>query len=120
MISQHKRHFGPRFDRDNWSGPRFFRGHQQPAYFYGRPGHHRSGGHWQQPTPEQLALRSSAAEVARLFVIAARTSRGDAEKQGQLRSFLDRSRKELSDFIYGTGQQTQKTNAENKPEVEQA
>ena len=108
MISQHKRHFGPRFDRGNWSGPRFFRGH------------HRSGGHWQQPTPEQLALRSSAAEVARLFVIAARTSHGDVEKQGQLRAFLDRSRKELSDFIYGTGQQSQKTNTENKPEVEQA
>src|SRR5579859_5590877 len=108
MISQHKRHFGPRFDRGNWSGPRFFRGH------------HSSGGHWQQPTPEQLALRSSAAEVARLFVIAARTSHGDVEKQGQLRAFLDRSRKELSDFIYGTGQQSQKTNTENKPEVEQA
>lgn len=120
MISQHTRHFGPRSDRGNWSGPRFFRGHQQSAFFYGRPGHHRSGGHRQQPTPEQLALRSSAAEVARLFVIAARTSQGDVEKQGQLRAFLDRSRNELSDFIYGTGQQTQKTNVENKPEVKQA
>lgn len=120
MISQHTRHFGPRSDRGNWSGLRFFRGHQQSAFFYGRPGHHRSGSHRQQPTPEQLALRSSAAEVARLFVIAARTSQGDVEKQGHLRAFLDRSRNELSDFIYGTGQQTQKTNVENKPEVKQA
>jgi hypothetical protein len=51
-------------------------------------------------------LRSSAAEVARLFMIAARTSRGDAEKQSQLRAFLDRSRQELSDFIYGTSQES--------------
>jgi hypothetical protein len=49
-------------------------------------------------------LRSSAAEVARLFVIAARKSLGDVEKQSQLRAFLDRSRQELSDFIYGTSQ----------------
>ena len=120
MISQHKRHFGPRTERENWSGPRFFRGHQRPTFFYGRPGHHRASGHWQQPTPEQQALRSNAAEVARLFVIAARASHGDAEKQGQLRAFLDRSRKELSDFIYGTSQGSQKTNTENASEVEQA
>ncbi len=107
MISQHKRHFGPHMDRENWSGPRFFRGHPRPTFFYGRQGHHRSGGHWQQPTPEQQVLRSSAAEVARLFVIAARTSHGDVEKQSQLRAFLDRSRQELSDFIYGTSQHSQ-------------
>jgi hypothetical protein len=120
MISQQKRHFGPQGDRENWFGPRSFRGHQRPSFFYGHPGHHRTGGHWQQPTPEQQALRSNAAEVAKLFVIAARSSHGDAEKQGQLRSFLDRSRKELSDFIYGTSQQSQNTTTENTPEVEQA
>jgi hypothetical protein len=120
MISQHKRHCGPRFDKDNWSGPHFFRGHGRTAFFYGRPGHHRSGGQWQQPTPEQQALRSNTAEVAQLFVIAARTSLGNAEKQSQLRAFLDRSRKELSDFVYGNGQRPQNTNAENTPEVEQA
>jgi hypothetical protein len=120
MISQHKRHFGPRFARGNWSGPRFFRGYTRHAFLYGRPGHHRSGGNWQQPTPEQQALRSSAAEVAQLFMIAARASHGNVEKQGQLRSFLDRSRKELSDFIYGTSPQSQKTNAENTPEAEHA
>ena len=104
MISQYKRQFGPRFGRENWSDPRFFRGHQRPAFFHGHQSHHRHGSQWQQPTPEQQALRSSAAEVARLFVIAARTSHGDAEKQSQLRAFLDRSRQELSDLIYGTGQ----------------
>lgn len=120
MISQQKRHFGHHSDKENWSDPRSFRGHQRPGFFNGRPGHHRTGGHWQQPTPEQQALRSNAAEVAQLFVIAARASKADAEKQGQLRSFLDRSRKELSDFIYGTSQQSQNTNTENTPEVEQA
>jgi hypothetical protein len=53
-------------------------------------------------------------------VIAARTSQGNAERQAQLRAFLEGSRKELSDLIYGTSQQTQSTKAENKPEVEQA
>ncbi len=102
MISQDKRQFGPRFDRENWSDPRFFRGHRRPAFFHGHQSHHRHGSHRQQQTPEQQALRSSAAEVAQLFMIAARTSHGDAEKQSQLRAFLDRSRQELSDFIYGT------------------
>lgn len=120
MISYYERHFGPRFDKGNWSGPRFFRGHRRPAFFYGRPGHHRSAGHWQQPTPEQQALRSTATEVARLFVIAARTSRDNVEKQSQLRAFLERSRKELSDFIYRTSERPQNTNTENAPEVEQA
>jgi hypothetical protein len=103
MISQYKRQFGPDSDRENWSDPRFFRGHQRPA-FHGHQSHHRHRSHWQQPTPEQQALRSSAAEVAQLFMIAARTSQGDVEKQSQLRAFLDRSRQELSDFIYGTSQ----------------
>jgi len=104
MISQEKRQFGPRFERKNWYNPRFFRGHRRPTFFHGRYGQYRHGSHWQQPSPEQQALRSSAIEVARLFMIAARKSFGDAEKQSQLRAFLDRSRQELSDFIYGTTQ----------------
>ena len=111
MISHIDRHVGRRFERSNWSGPRFFRGHR---------GHHQFGGHWQQPSAEQFALPSTAAEVARLFVIAARTGQGNAERQAQLRAFLERSRKELSGLIDGTSQQTQSTNTENKPEVEQA
>jgi hypothetical protein len=107
MIGQYKRQFGPRFDRENWSYPRFYRGHQRHAFFHGRQGQYKSGGRWQQPAPEQQALRSSAADVARLFMIAARTSLGDVEKQSQLRAFLDRSRQELSDLIYGTGKVSQ-------------
>src|SRR5574340_704413 len=104
MISQEKRQFGPRFDRKNWSDPRFLRGYRQHAFFHARRGHHRHGNQWQKPTSEQLALRSSAMEVVRLFAIASRKSYGDAEKQSQLRAFLDRSRQQLSDFIYGTSQ----------------
>ena len=104
MISQDKRQYRPRFERENWSDPRFFRGHQRNAFFHGHQSHHRHGNHGQQTTPEQQALRSSAAEVAQLFMIAARTSHEDTEKQSQLRAFLDRSRQELSDFIYGTSQ----------------
>jgi len=53
-------------------------------------------------------------------VIAARASQGNAEQQAQLRAFLERSRKELSDLIYGSSQQPQQTHTEEKPEVEQA
>jgi len=53
-------------------------------------------------------------------VIAARTSQNNAEQQAQLRAFLERSRKELSDLIYGTSQHPQQTKTEEKPEVEQA
>ena len=120
MISHFDRNVGRRFDRGNWSGPRFFSGHRRPGFFYGHPGHHKFGGQWQQPTAEQLALRSTAVEVARLFGIAARASHGNAEQQAQLRAFLERSRKELSDLIYGTSQQPQHANTEEKPEVEQA
>ena len=120
MINHFDRHAGRRFERSNRSDARFFRGHQRPGFFSGHPGHHRFGSHWQQPTAELRALRSTAAEVARLFVIAAHTSQGKAEQQAQLRSFLERSRKELSDLIDGTGQQPQQTNTEDKPKVEQA
>ena len=106
MISQEKRQFGPRFDRKNWSDPRFLRGYRRHAFGHAHQGHHRHAKQWRQPTSEQLALRSSAIEVARLFAIAAQKSHQDAEKQSQLRAFLDRSRQELSDFIYGTSQES--------------
>ena|SRR6059058_926629 len=104
MMSHFDRHGGRRFERSNRPDPRSLRGHQRPGFFDGHPAHHSFAGHWQQPTAEQLALRSTAAEVARLFVFAARTSQGNAEQQAQLRALLDRSRKELSDLIYGTSQ----------------
>ena len=104
MISQEKRQFGPGIASENWPGPRFLRGYRQHARMYAHQGHHRHAKQWQQPASEQLALRSSAMEVVRLFAIATRKSQGDAEKQSQLRAFLDHSRQELSDFIYGTSQ----------------
>ncbi len=102
MISQEKRQFEPRFSRKNWSDPRRKHGCRQHTFFHTHQGHHRYGHQWQRPTTEQLALRSSAMEVAQLFAIATRKSHGDGEKQSQLRAFLDRSRQELSDLIYGT------------------
>jgi hypothetical protein len=120
MGSHFDRYVRRRFERSNRPDFRFFRGHQRPGFFYRHPGHHRFGGHWHQLTAEQLAFRSTAAEVARLFVIAARTSQSHAEHQARLRAFLERSRKELSDLIHGTGQHPQQTKTEEKSEVEQA
>ena len=61
------------------------------------------GRHWGIPD-ELLALRSEAAEVARLFAIASRGAFENKERVAQLRSFLDRSHKELSDMIYSSAQ----------------
>ena len=79
---------GPR----GWQGPR---GPFGPGFGPGQ--------HWGIPD-ELLALRSEAAEVARLFAIASRGAFENKERLSQLRSFLDRSRKELSDMIYGSAQ----------------
>jgi hypothetical protein len=73
-----------------WQGPRGFFGFG-PGRFWGVP-------------DELLALRSEAAEVARLFMIASRGVFENKERLPQLRAFLDRSRKELSDMIYGSAQ----------------
>src|SRR5258707_4243273 len=113
MIGHYSRHFGPRFDIGNWSGPRFFRGYRRPAFFYARPGYHGFSGRWQQPTAEQQALRNTAAEVERLFVIAARAADGNAQKQGQLHAVLERSRKERSNLIYGSSERPQQAYTEN-------
>ena len=117
------RNFGPRFNRGEWNGPRFFQGHERPEQEHQGHGHpgHGHGGRWQQPTPEQQVLRSTALEVARLFAIAARSGYGNAEKQAQLRGFLERSRKELLDLISANTQSNQATSTEeNAPEVAQA
>ena len=97
MIGRLNRRFGPPWAQRDWGHP----GHPR---FFGLHGPHRH--HRHEISPEQLALRSTAAEVARLFMIAGRSAVGNAEKQAQLRAFLERSRKELSDLIYGTNQST--------------
>ncbi len=77
------------------------RGWQGPGGPFG-PGF-GPGQHWGVPD-ELLALRAEAAEVARLFAIASRGAFENKERLSQLRAFLDRSRKELSDMIYGSAQ----------------
>ena len=83
-----------------WQGPRGPFGH---GFGHGGPGGH--GQHWGVPE-ELLALRAEAAEVARLFAIASRGAFENKERMAQLRSFLDRSHKELSDMIFGSAQGT--------------
>lgn len=109
MFGRFGRRFGYRGDWEGWTppwmehgwggprGPHFFGGHG----FFGPQG---PGARWHWGSPEFQALTSEAAEVARLFVIASRTAVDNRERLSQLRDFLDRSRKELSDMIYNTGQ----------------
>src|SRR6266851_3921323 len=88
-----------------WQGPRGPFGHRHG--FGGPRGHfgpgYGPGQHWSAPE-ELLALRTEAAEVARLFAIAGRGAFENKERLSQLRAFLDRSHKELSDMIYGSAQ----------------
>src|SRR5205809_6097177 len=88
----------PPWMRQDWGGPRFF-GPRGPRFFgtrgpWGFGGRGCPGGPWEQgrgwhgPSPEQQALRSTAAEVARLFMIASRSSFDNPERQAKLRDFL--------------------------------
>ncbi len=83
MHGRFGRHFGPPGSREGWEGwtppwlqpdwqgprgPRFFRGGPGPGF--GPRGPFGFGGQW--GSPEFQALRTEAAEVARLFAIASR------------------------------------------------
>jgi DNA-binding PadR family transcriptional regulator len=57
------------------------------------------GSRWNEP--ELQALRGESTEVARLFVIAGRSSFRDPQKLNKLRTIIERTRKELSELIYG-------------------
>ncbi len=73
--------------------------------------------------PEAQALRTEAAEVARLFAIAARSSFSNPEQLARMRTILEHTRKELSDLIYGTGTAAtgpQTTETSGTPGIEQA
>lgn len=77
--------------------------HGQQEGFAGPPWmrqRHEHGGP-RGPRPELLALRGEAAEVARLFAIAARGAITDPEKVTRLRATIERTRKELTELIYG-------------------
>lgn len=106
---------------EGWTPPwmeRGGRGPFGPGRGFAGPGHgwgHRGwrgphvpfgfgpGRHWGIPD-EFLALRTEAAEVARLFAIASRGAFQSKERLAQLRAFLDRSHKELAEMIYGSSQ----------------
>ena len=94
-------------DPRGWRGPRgpfgHWRGFGGPQGPFGFGFGFGPGRHWGIPD-ELLALRAEAAEVARLFAIASRGAFENKERLSQLRAFLDRSRKELSDMIYGSAQ----------------
>jgi len=77
---------------DEFTGPRWGRG-------FGPGEQHGHGG---RGRPEMQALRGETAEVARLFIIAGRKTFENPEQLTQLRSIIERTRKELSDMIYGT------------------
>jgi DNA-binding PadR family transcriptional regulator len=67
------------------------------------------------PSPELQALLSESREVMRLFAIAGRMSFQDAQQIAKLRTVLERTRKELTDLIYGASSQ-QEPGGQNSPE----
>ncbi|HLZ59035.1 MAG TPA: hypothetical protein VKR06_18995 [Ktedonosporobacter sp.] len=110
MVRRFSRHFGPPWAQRNWEGGRL----HQISRHHGPHGHHHG---WHNISPEQQALRSTAAEVARLFAKAFHSSIENTEKQAQFRALLERSRKELSDIIYGTTQSANEGSALNVENV---
>lgn len=66
-------------------------------------------------TPEMQALRSEAAEVAKLFAIAGRKTIQNPDDLAKLRTILEHTRKELSDFIYSPGQPQEEAPAPETP-----
>jgi DNA-binding PadR family transcriptional regulator len=78
--------------------------------FAGPPWMRRHGPGGQNFRPEMQALRSEAAEAGRLLSIAVRMSFQNPEQLARLRGIIERTRKDLSDMIYGANaQQTQPT-----------
>ena len=122
MQGRFGRRFGPPWAREDWEGwtppwlqrdPGFFGRGPRPGF--GPRGPFGFGGQW--GSPEFQALRTEAAEVARLFAIASRSALENRERLAQLRATLERTRKELTDMIYGTGQAG---STSGNPDVDQA
>ncbi|MBV9232085.1 MAG: PadR family transcriptional regulator [Chloroflexi bacterium] len=81
--------------------------HKEEEEFAGPPWARAFGpGARRWTSPEMQALRSEAMEVARLFAIAGRMSFKNPEQITRLRAIIEHSRKELSDMIYGTRQES--------------
>jgi len=90
-------------DREGPPGPRFL----GPRGPFGQGGQWGQWGQW--GSPEFQALWSEAAEVGRLFAIASRSAFENRERLAQLRASLERTRKELTDMIYGAGESAEST-----------
>src|SRR5260370_20429301 len=107
------RRFARRFDRgdwEDWTPPWMQQEGGSPHFIGGYPRHGFSGPRgpfglrWRWSSPEFQALWSEAAEVARLFTIASQSAFAKRERLAQLHAILERTRKDLTDLIYGTGQ----------------
>ncbi|WP_069803366.1 PadR family transcriptional regulator [Thermogemmatispora onikobensis] len=106
------------------AGRAFLAEHQHEAERFGPgwPLHAAKARGW---SPELQALRQEAGEVARLFMIAGRSSVGDPNRLSRLRSILERTHKDLTDLIYGspssaasnspTGPSSESSHAEEGP-----
>jgi DNA-binding PadR family transcriptional regulator len=90
---------------EEFTGPPWGRGHGRGRGF-------GPGARWS--APEMQALRSEAAEVARLAAIAGRIvfEGQDQEQVTRLRSILEHTRKDLSDMIYGAAKTETTSSAE--------
>ena len=78
--------------------------HQQKDQFAGPPWSRQRGGRGERERGLRMeihALRSESMEVARLFSIAGRSAVGDPTQMARLRGIIERTRKELSDMLYG-------------------
>lgn len=80
--------------------------HQEREDFTGPPWMRHRRAHGEQhrergPRPELQALRLEAMEVARLFAIAGRGAITDPAQLSRLRTIIERTRKELTEMIYG-------------------
>lgn len=103
MLAEHRR------GEEGFAGPPWMRRHGE----YGE-----RGGHGMRL--EMQALRSEAAEVARLFAIAGRASLQNPEQLTRLRGIIERTRRDLTALIYGEQDAQGQGPATTPPSVDQA
>nr|BBH93966.1 hypothetical protein KTA_21650 [Thermogemmatispora argillosa] len=96
------------------AGRAFLAEHQREAERFGPawPLHSVGARFW---SPELQALRQEASEVARLFMIAGRSSLNDPERLARLRSIIERTHKDLNDLIYGSAASTASASSAGAP-----
>jgi DNA-binding PadR family transcriptional regulator len=91
---------------------------QHEEEFAGPPWMRRRGFGRPRFSPELQALRSEVMEVVRLLTIAGRMSFEDAEQLARLRGVIERTRKDLTDMIYGAGSSSGQASAATPPQTE--